>query len=67
MIRLRYMSKANRDDAARKLTDQGYRVRKSSARNVLLSPHYVADTGETDQGIYNSTRFFAAIYTVETV
>ena len=65
-----YQSKENRDARARELRGQGYKVRKSSARNVQMHPMYIQDfqgPEKLDTGFGNGVykTYFAAIYMVE--
>lgn len=66
----RYQSRENRDRHAADLRAAGYRVRKSSSRNVCLSPDYVADYSgtPTPNGFGgNAPTYFARVYTVEVI
>lgn len=65
MLRERYSNKLARDARFADLKAQGRKVRRSSTRNQLLDPRYVADIGGPDLGLANTTRFFAVLYTVE--
>lgn len=69
MIRRTYQFRANRDAEAARLKREGYRVVKRSARNVTLSPDYVADyMGSPSPNGFggSSPEYFATVYLLET-
>ena len=68
-----YMNQVNRNQKAKELQSQGYRVRKSSIRNQLLHPQYVEDyprqLSPNECGFGNTIykTHFSALYEVEVI
>lgn len=63
-----YRSRNERDRAALEYRRDGYRVRKSSSRNVMLSPDYVIDDHGSgcDNGFGGkSPEYYPVIYKLE--
>ena len=65
-LHLLFASKANRDAKYKELKASGMRVYRSSVKNQLLDPHYVADSGATDQGLANAYRtYWPTLYCID--
>ena len=61
-----YINQATRNARVKELKAQGYKVYKSVVKNQLLDPHYITDSGATDQGLANAYRtYWATLYCID--
>lgn len=66
--RLLFCNRKNRDNYARELKAQGYKVRRTSTRNQLIHPEYIHDyNGYYETGFGNGyyKTHFGVLYIVE--